>query len=239
MSNDCFRLLPQLVSSGICAPAGLPGKYQNVFLTPNTTESLYWVIGPYPVLCELSKELRTNQELSESLLKNGIQFGFRKTDKPPTGLTRQKEYGKSEAQPVGDFSESRLIETHIPIKGKEVTSCRISDQYSNIMEYWKTQSPQAHHIVEFNNLEAARVSTRTGSGDLDYQLLPCVLMMAEFHQRYITSKLKDTHGWDDRPAELIKKLRARYDQIYFSDAPQLASLGKISAAKFSVAAKMI
>lgn len=231
--------MAQLVSSGICMPASLPGKFENVLLAPNPKESRYWVVGTYPVLCELSKELRTNEELSGLLLKNGIQFGFRETDKPPTGLTRQKDYGKSEAQPVGDFSEKRLIETHIPIKEDNVANCRISDQYPNIMEYWKTQSPQAHHIVEFNNLEAAGVSTRTSGGDLDYHQLPCVLLMAEFHQRYVTSKLKDTHGWDEQPAELIKKLRARYDQIYFSDAPQLASLGNISAAIFTVAAKMI
>jgi len=231
--------LPQLVSSGICMPAGLTGNFHNVFLAPNPTESRNWVVGTYPVLCELSRELRINHELCQSLFEKGIQYGFRETDKPPTGLIRQKEYGTLEAQPAGNFSKSRKIETHTPIAKKKVCGFRISDQYTNIMSYWKTQSPQAHHIVEFNNLEAVGVSTRTGSGDLDYHQLPCVLLMAEFHQKYVSSKLKDTHTWDEQRAELIKKLRVRYDQIYYSDAPQLASLGKISAAIFTVAEQMI
>src|ERR1700685_2145357 len=105
MSNDTFQLLPQLVSNGICMPVGLTGIFQNVLLAPNPTESLYWVVGTYPVLCELSKELRANDELCQSLWKKGIRFGFRETDKPPTGLIRQKEYGKLDAQPAGDFSK--------------------------------------------------------------------------------------------------------------------------------------
>ena len=228
-----------LVSSGNCVPAGLTGKFESVLMAPNAKESLNWLVGTYPVLCEMSKSLRTSESLYKLLCEKGVQYGFRKTDKPPTGIIRQKEYGKSEAQPAGDFSKSRIIETHTPISKDKVCDSRISDHYANIKSFWKSQSPQAHHIVEFNNLEMVGVSTRTGSGDLDYKQLPCVLLMAEFHQRHVSSKLRDTRTGDDQPAERIKKLRARYDQIYCSHAPQLASLGKISAAIFTVAEQMI
>jgi len=85
-----------------------------------------------------------------------------------------------EARPSGDFIECRKIETHTPIAKDKACGSRISDRHANVMSYWKTQSPQAHHIVEFNNLEAVGASTRDGSGDLDYLQLPCVLMMRSF-----------------------------------------------------------
>ena len=107
-------------------PVGLAGKFQNVLLAFNPTESRYWVVGTYPVLCELSKELRSNDELRQLLFDKGIQFGFRETDKPPTGLIRQKEYGMLEARLAGDFIKSRKIETHTPVTKDKVCGSRIA-----------------------------------------------------------------------------------------------------------------
>ncbi|HEX3716518.1 MAG TPA: hypothetical protein VH595_01005 [Verrucomicrobiae bacterium] len=73
-----------------------------------------------------------------------------------------------------------------------------------------TQTPQSHHIVEFNHLRDLGKSHDTGLGEMDHGQLPCVLLAAEFHQRYISSILKQTHGWN------LQELRAGLSKVYSS-----------------------
>ena len=239
MNEENAGLLSHLVSSGICKPANLTGNFEKVILLPSANESFNWLVGTYPILCSLAKQLRSDKDLQKIITDLNICFGFRKTDIPPTGLARQREYGNMQPRPAADFRKYRIAKEHTPAVHNTSSPHRLSDQFQNVEIFWATQSPQAHHIVEFNNLKKAGVSTANGNSDLDYLQLPCVLLMAEFHQRYVSSKLKDTHTWDDQPAELIKKLQAKYDKIYCTDAPKLASLGKISTAIFIMANKII
>jgi hypothetical protein len=112
---------------------------------------------------------------------------------------------------------------------------RITDALANVETYWTTQSPQAHHIVEFNNLEQVGVSHKQGTEDLDYDQLPCVLFIAELHQRYVSSLLKDTHNWRGQPAQLLLRLMTTYENIYRTQAPGLLSLWRISEVVLDVA----
>ncbi len=89
---------------------------------------------------------------------------------------------------------------------------RISDQRENVNTFWATQTPQSHHIVEFNHLEKLGLSHLQGWGELDHPRLPAVLLAAEFHQRYLSASFKLTHGWDEPRLrqELVPFYRALY-----------------------------
>jgi hypothetical protein len=77
---------------------------------------------------------------------------------------------------------------------------------------------------------------------MDHGQLPCVLLMAEFHERYISSILKRAHGWDEKT--LRDKLPDVYFSIYKEGGAPFASLWKVAkivlgAANVKVAERMI
>ena len=84
------------------------------------------------------------------------------------------------------------------------------DREENVKQYWATQTPQSHHIVEFNHLRDIGASAKNGAGEMDHAQLPCMLLIAEFHQRYISSILKNTHG------RSASQLRGSLTKVYFS-----------------------
>lgn len=109
------------------------------------------------------------------------------------------------------FAAQRVAALAVPVRPDQPAPLnRVSDGQDNVRRFWQTQTPQSHHIVEFNHLRDVGVSTRDGSGPMDHGQLPCVLLAAEFHQRYFSSILEQTHGWD------AARLRSGLGQAYFS-----------------------
>jgi hypothetical protein len=212
-----------------CKPIALSEPFINVYVTDDLGQPWHWLIGKYRDLRSVAKQLRTNKKLCDELWDNGVRFGFRTsgknpTDVPPLGRKRQKAYGDMKQRAVtADFSKKRGIPVLQPVRPAPSPSHRISDEFSNVDTYWETQTPQAHHIVEFDNLESLGLSTR-GTGDLDYYGLPCVLLMAEFHQRYISSVLKHLHGFNgktlspEKKTAALKNLEGAYKALYDQSA---------------------
>jgi hypothetical protein len=75
-------------------------------------------------------------------------------------------------------------------------------------------------------LEKLGVSNEKGARESDYQQLPAVLLAAEFHQRYISVILKQTHNWDRQ--SLQAKLAGTYDSLYRLRSPLFLPLWEIS-----------
>src|SRR5262245_36603787 len=195
--------------------------YADMFLLPvppDTGEQSFWLVGPYKDQTKLATDLRMNPALRHMLAERSVRFGLRQTDNPPAGFERQKRYGTMVAGPhsVTDFRAQRigpLAKAAWPDEPKN----RISDQLANVHSYWMTQTPQSHHIVEFNHLRDIGASNGSGTGELDHAQLPCVLLAAEFHQRYVSSILKATHGWTG--ARLREQLPTVYRSIYEQGSP--------------------
>lgn len=228
--------------SEICRPAQIICEFPNLFVVTGMNPEARWVIGPHPALSQMATQLRSSERLCALLSRNKIRMGFRETDCPPRfGIPAQKRYGDMKERTVTDHSRDRKHPITVPvseIKGlpaEPPPNWRKSDQFSNVESYWATRTPEAHHIVEFNNLKQLGLSTEKGSGELDYDHLPCVLLMAEFHQRYISSALKPTHQ-NLRATEKLKGidyLKMNYNALYnygtFAQAPRpFQSLWRIS-----------
>lgn len=219
----------EISRSSVCDPVSLPEPYTEALVTRDPGCSQHWLIGPHPILNRLAKQLRSDQVLCELLRERGVCFGFRVTDVPPLARNRQKSYGDRVTRATTDHSKQRRETKHQPVYSAVLApTARVTDEFACVETYWATQTPQAHHIVEFNNLEAVGVSCVGGAGDLDYDRLPCVLLIAEFHQRYVSSVLKSMHKWQGRSRQLLKQLRPCYETIYRKQAPGLLSLWHIS-----------
>lgn len=89
---------------------------------------------------------------------------------------------------------------------------RKTDREENVKSFWDSQTPQSHHIVEFNNLKKLGVSRKDGSESMDYDQLPAVLLAAEFHQRYISAALKPAHNWGK--TKLETEMATAYSRLY-------------------------
>src|SRR5262245_7639035 len=198
--------------------------YGDMFLLPmppDTGDESFWLVGEYKHQKKLAKDLRKNAALRHLLAERGVRFGLRKTDKPPATLERQKAYGEDEPgqDSATDFRAQRLSPIAKAARADEPMN-RFSDRLANVHSYWITQTPDSHHIVEFNHLRDIEKSNLKGDGELDHDQLPCVLLAAEFHKRYVSSILKRTHGWKKPGDEgsgllrLKRELPGVYQSIY-------------------------
>ena len=159
-------------------------------------------------------------EASDFLADHRIRFGFRKTDVPPAGLTRQVRYGKVRVgqDAAMDFLHLRVNPVTVSVNPENAAMVnRRSDREDNVKTFWASQTQQSHHIVEYNHLNGIDVSNPVGLGELDHGQLPCVLLAAEFHQRWVSSTLKKTHGW--KKAQLLTDLPETYQSIYAIGGP--------------------
>lgn len=232
------RLWDQIRNSSICEPLPLSEPYGEVLVTRDVGQARHWLIGPHPRLTALARQLRHDAPLCHTLRKRGVQFGFRvsgehPTDVPPLSRKWLRSYGTMEPRTVVDHTNVRQHPGLPPARaGEPAPTARYADEFKNVEAFWAARTPEAHHLVEFGNLEAAGLSSEGGVGDLDYKQLPCVLLMAEFHQRYVSSHLKPTHAWaedlakkltpsgptpvEKKPAakDYLKRLRALYQKIY-------------------------
>jgi hypothetical protein len=227
----------------LCQPVRLVPRFDKVFVSRDPGQPKHWLIGPYSDLAQIRDGLGTEKSLLTALHDRGIRVGFRKTDEPPAeGVERQKSYGAEVPGSTASHAGERKTQLHLPVPGLFVPTHRISDESLNKGSYWQTQRPQVHHIVEFNNLRQLGVSTREGEGELDYDQLPCVMLMAEFHQRYISSVLKETHNYTGSGEALLEQYQTIYEELYFKtpkigdDSRPFQALGEVAEVIFEEAA---
>jgi hypothetical protein len=180
-----------------------------------------WMIGPYGQLTRFAARLREDVHLRNVLASKRVRIGLRKTDVPPVGIARQQRYGPVVAgdNRERDFTDERSNPLVLPVGKEPVSINRKTDREQNVNSFWATQTPQSHHIVEFNSLNALGVSTAEGKTGMDYLGLPAVLLAAEFHQRYISAILKPAHRWGKEKlhseiAELYRDLYTRRSKLF-------------------------
>jgi hypothetical protein len=179
-----------------------------VFPAPDAAGGANWLVGRYAEMRVLVVTLEGNKSLQENnghkyeswrefLDEKNIRLGLRATDAPSPKPKdeRRKRYGAYMVgdNPTGNFNnpEDRPNPIAKPaLPGASAEPNRLGDREKNKKEYWDDRTFECHHIVEFNNLEAIGASTEMGTGEMDYNHLPAVLLAAEFHQRYFTSYLK-------------------------------------------------
>lgn len=219
------------INSMMPEDAKLKGVWQGLYAVPIANTTTRWLIGPYERLTELATALRNDAALRKLLTKFGVRLGLRATDVPSAG-ERQASYGdtKEGANHETDYNPLRIHSVAKPAldlpSGQSAPSNRRGDREENVRTFWMTQTPQSHHIVEFNNLRDIKVSTKKGKGEMDYKRLPAVLLAAEFHQRYISAFLKQMHGMEEK--ELRSVMPKLYQALYLDRSDLFRPLWDVS-----------
>ena len=214
-------------------PTELQGLWRGLHAVPIMNEDTCWLIGPYRRLTDLATALRTDAKLRETLTELRVRIGLRKTDVPPDG-DRQTRFGDTiqGSQHGSDFTSQRTKQLANPAlilpPGQSPPVNRRNDREENVRTFWMSLTPQSHHIVEFNNLRDIGVSTKEGTGEMDYNQLPAVLLAAEFHQAYISSFLRRMHGMS--AADLRAGMRENYRTLYCDRSRLFQPLWHVSRA---------
>ncbi len=198
-----------------CTPVTPPKGYAPLFLFRTTLDDTGWLVGQYKDLTPFATAIRGDKALREFLSANRVRIGLRNADVPPADIERKESYGPliPGENCDKDFTAARVNPTAQPVDiQKEPPVNRKTDQEENVKGFWQSQTPQSHHIVEFNNLERLGVSREAGSAEMNYLQLPAVLLAAEFHQRYISAILKPTQTWEKE--RLQSEITATYRSLY-------------------------
>jgi hypothetical protein len=197
-----------------CRPLAPLKGYARFFLFQTSLDDTGWLVGPYKELTPFATNLRNDEGLRHFLSANRVRIGLRDMDVPPAEIEREKRYGKliHGADRHKDFAHARVNPVAGPARDIEISPApvnRKTDREENVRRFWASQTPQSHHIVEFNNLETLGVSQKDGGAEMDYLQLPAVLLAAEFHQRYISAILK--------PAQRLEKeeLKSEIASVYW------------------------
>ncbi|HEV3208625.1 MAG TPA: hypothetical protein VGY91_00030 [Chthoniobacterales bacterium] len=213
----------------VCEPLPLPAPYRRILLVRIQEDGTHWLVGPFRELTKVATDLRSVEKLCNILSHRDVRLGLREDDKPPLGLEQQASYGPDVrgANRDTNFTARRVNSVAIPFRANNPpTVNRVSDRRENVKAFWNTRTPQSHHIVEFNHLERLGVSNERGDLETDYDWLPAVLLAAEFHQRYLSAILKQTHRWDRQ--ELQTRISATYESLYRSRSRLFLPLWEIS-----------
>jgi hypothetical protein len=176
-----------------CKSVTPPKNHPQLFLFDIPADGTGWLVGRYQDMTRLATDLRTDQVLRDFLSANRVRIGLRTTDVAPADIERRRNYGPlvPGENRDRDFTAARVNPVSQPVHAQPApTANRKTDREENVKSFWDTQTPQSHHIVEFNNLETLGVSRKAGDAEMDYLQLPAVLLAAEFHQRYISAVLK-------------------------------------------------
>lgn len=206
------------------------GDFSRCFVIRTSVDETGWMIGPYEEMTRFAIELRHAAHLRNLLGSKRIRIGLRKTDVPPVGTVRQIGYGTVVPGDgwKRDFTDERLNPLVMPVGKEAVSTNRKTDREQNVRTFWETQTPQSHHIVEFNSLNALGASTADGKTGMDYLGLPAVLLAAEFHQRYISAILKPAHRWGK--IQLQSEMAGLYRDLYTQRSKLFEPLWLISKA---------
>ena len=204
-----------------------PGDYPQFYLF-RVSDGTSWLVGRYNELTRLATNLRDSETLRDYLSAKKVRLGLRSSDVPPADVERQKHYGSTIPGPMVDYTSLRVRSTAQPVNPQSPPPInRKSDREENVKTFWATQTPQSHHIVEFNNLETLGFSNKVGVREQDYLNLPAVLLAAEFHQRYITAILRPAQYWGK--AKLGEEIVAVYRRLYQGRSRLLEPLWRVSA----------
>lgn len=204
-----------------------PGDYPQFYLF-RVSDGTGWLVGRYHELTRLATNLRDSETLRDYLSAKKVRLGLRGSDVPPADVERQKQYGSTIPGSMANYTSLRVNLTAQPVNPQSPPSInRRSDREENVKTFWATQTPQSHHIVEFNNLETLGFSNKVGIREQDYLNLPAVLLAAEFHQRYITAFLRPAQYWGK--ARLGEEIVAVYRHLYQGQSRLFEPLWRVSA----------
>jgi len=214
-----------------CKKVVLPNTCSDVYLLGTPDRKSNWMVAKYKDLTKIATALRTDESLREFLSDHSVRLGLRATDVPPADLERQKRYGTkvSGINHATNFTLNRINPSapsvHMNVAAPDN---RRSDREQNVKMFWETQTPQSHHIVEYNNLRNLGASSRDKAslGEMDYMQLPAVLLAAEFHQRYITAVLRPAQNWGKEKLE--RDITNQYRQLYCNRSSLFKPLWSIS-----------
>jgi hypothetical protein len=197
------------------------------FLTKPDREARRWVIGRFCDLKGIAPVLRTDEELREAFSELSARFGQRETDLPPAG-ERVTRIG-----PLGDprFTIAELKRRYARKRRQPGASqpfaARVTDIHPEHKRFWESRTLEVHHIVEKSMLGALGVN----AGDLENNVAPCVLAVAEMHQRLYTPEMASERGSFSRQmsasaaSNLLTKI---YDGLYAGPVmTQLNAIAKI------------
>ena len=231
---DAIRSLP-----GRKRPSLPPkGGYTELYLFKTPVDDTAWLVGHYSELTRFATSLRSEQALQDFVSENRIRIGLRETDVPPVG-DRKEGYGDFEqglnpganfipsrlsplARPFRDFTKSQL--KPVASRPSSASVNRMTDCAENKRKFWASQTPQSHHIVEFNNLKTLGASSKGRTDEMDYLQLPAVLLAAEFHQRYISAILKQAQRWGEK--DLRSRVHSVYEDLYLNNMGSKGALFK-------------
>jgi hypothetical protein len=206
------------------------------YLTKPDLEARRWVIGRYCDLKGIAPVLRTDEELRKAFSELSARFGQRQTDLPPAG-ERVTRIG-----PLGDprFTIAELKRRHGSKRSQPGASqpfaARVTDLHPEHERFWESRTVEVHHIVEKSILETLGVNT----GDLDNNLAPCVLAVAEIHQRLYTAKMAGERGTFSRQmsaSAASNALTKIYEVLY--SGPVMAELNAIAKIIIAEARRML
>jgi len=196
-----------------CERVAPPGSREpHTYLLRVAADNSAWLVAPYDSLTVLATALRERADLRAFLGDHRVRIGLRASDLPPANVERQKRFGDTQAghQAGMDFTASRKSLLSQPVNSAApVPVNRRTDREANVHSFWQTQTPQSHHIVEYNNLAKLGVSGKGRAKEMDYERLPAVLLAAEFHQKYISMILKPPQHWP------VDDLRLGILSLYF------------------------
>ena len=175
-----------------CKQAQAPPGYGPFYLLPVPQSaglaSSNWMIGEYRHLTALASDLRKVTQLQDFVTQQRVRFGLRETDRPPVTDERQIRFGttKAGAGAGTNFEPLRSNPRAAPATSNAVSSNRRTDREENVRLFWQTQTPQSHHIVEYNHLETIGASHPGSASEIDYDRLPCVLLAGR-----VSSEIRD------------------------------------------------
>ncbi len=231
--------------------------FGTVHLIPTPRDDFRWLVGGYETLRGIAEALRMNATLRALVAGYQVRIGRRLSDEIPTSPKQQVGYGpetlnldalldhtgkRRPGSAAGTATVNQNRAALSPIIGQPVDNAeqsglayRYTDKFQNLKTYWEKKTPECHHIVEDNQLRALGVSNKEGNQPLDHRNLPCVLLAAEFHQKFITpilqpTRLKPNTVLDkaERPA-FHRKLQGVYETMYQRNGTLLLPLWNVAS----------
>jgi hypothetical protein len=196
MNTGAIELWEAIRDAKICERAAVAeSRFEGILVArPKRKGEWGWLIGPYDSLTRLATTLRTDPDLRAEIADRGVRFGAREGDvtwkDDVFGRELQKRIGPRNNPAQSDYTGWRTETLHQPLIAAP-PACRQSDQYDNVKSFWETQTLQSHHLVEHATLKRLGVSRDDMDDDFHHNKLPCVLLVGELHQRYVTAFLRE------------------------------------------------
>ena len=192
-------------------------------------EPNHWVIGPYDSLTHLTQDLRSDTPLRRKFARCGARIGRREGDVPPVGektVTSFRSAIEGKDPKVSNIELARQFAGQRHGAGANPFVPRFTDQFDEVAEFYADKTLEAHHIVEKSILGTLKVNI----GELANERAPCVLIVAELHQRLFTREVASARSLfaPTMTGELAwERLKGIYDVLYLE--PIMSELRAIAA----------